>query len=69
MTLRELETKRPATITINDAAEIMEVTPQFLRIALQQGRFPFGVGVEMSQWAYYINTERFLCYMKCGNLV
>jgi hypothetical protein len=68
MTLGELETKRPATITINDAAEIMEVTPQFLRIALQQGKFPFGVGVEMSQWAYYINSDRFIYYMRCDKL-
>lgn len=64
MTLAELEQKKPATITINEAAEIMQVTPRFLQLALQQGRFPFGTGVEMGRWAYYINTDRFILYMQ-----
>jgi len=65
MTLQELiETKpRPIKVRIADAADIMGVTPRFLQMGLQQGRFPFGVGVEMDQWAYYINTERFIKYM------
>jgi len=67
MTLAELEKKRPMTITVQEAADIMDVNPRFLQLALQQGKFPFGVGVEMGRWAYYINTERFLCYMNCGN--
>jgi hypothetical protein len=64
MTLQELKEKRPAKIRIADAAAIMDVTHRFLQIGLQQGRFPFGVGVEMEQWAYYINTERFIRYME-----
>ena len=64
MTLKELDEKRPFTITVQQAAEIMDVTPRFLQLALQQGRFPFGTGVEMERWAFYINTERFLLYMK-----
>jgi len=68
MTLSDLEEKRPLTITVQEAAPIMGVTPRFLQLALQQGKFPFGIGVEMSQWAYYINTDRFIHYMKCGNL-
>lgn len=65
MTLQELINMkpRPVKITIRQAAEIMGVTPRFLQLALQQGRFPFGVGVEMDAWAYYINTERFIRYM------
>lgn len=68
MTLQELEQKRPFTITIQEAAEIMCVTPRFLQLALQQNRFPFGAGVEMERWAFYINTERFLLYMKGADL-
>lgn len=64
MTLKELDEKRPFTITVQQAAEIMDVTPRFLQLALQQGRFPFGTGVEMERWAFYINAERFLLYMK-----
>lgn len=65
MTLQDLmESKpRPAKISIRDAAAIMGVTPRFLQMGLQQERFPFGTGVEMEQWAYYINTERFIMYM------
>ncbi len=65
MTLQELiDTKpRPIKLAILQAAEIMGVTPQFLRMGLQQGRLPFGVGVEMDAWSYYINTTRFIKYM------
>lgn len=68
MTLKELEQKRPFTITVQEAAEIMNVTPRFLQMALQQERFPFGTGVEMERWAFYINTERFLLYMNGTDL-
>ena len=68
MTLEELKQKRPLTITIKEASEIMDVNPRFLQLALQQGRFPFGAGVEMDRWAYYINTERFLLYMSGADL-
>ncbi len=65
MTFDELlSTKpRPVKISIKDAADIMGVTPRFLQMGLQQGRFPFGTAVEMTQWSYYINTERFIRYM------
>ena len=65
MTLKELMEARPRPIklSIKDAASIMDVTPRFLQMGLQQGRFSFGAGVEMDQWAYYINTERFVKYM------
>lgn len=68
MTLQELlnTNPRPAKLSVKDASEIMGVTPRFLQMALQQGRFPFGTGVEMEQWAYYINTERFVKYMIGG---
>ena len=51
-------------LTVTEAAAIMNVDPQFLRIALQQGRFSeFGVAVKMKRWAYYINAERFFSYL------
>jgi len=64
VTLDEIEISRPAKLTIQEAASIMKVTPGFLQMALQQQRFDFGVGVEMGNWEYYINTERFIRYMK-----
>ena len=51
-------------ITVSEAAAIMGVTPQFLRMGLRQGRFSeFGVAVKMKRWAYYINAERFYKYL------
>jgi hypothetical protein len=50
------------------AANIMGVTPRFLQVALQQDKFSFGVGVKMERWAYYINTERFINYMKAVDM-
>lgn len=50
-------------LTIPEAAKIMDVDPQFLRIALQQGRFPFGTAVKMKRWAYYINPKQFYDYL------
>ncbi len=64
MTLEQLEKERPEKITVDQAAQIMGVTPQFLRIALQHNKFPFGTAVKFKRWSYYINTERFIKYMK-----
>ena len=64
MTLSEIEISQPVKLTVQEAATIMKVTPRFLQVALQQQRFDFGVGVEMGNWEYYINTERFIKYMK-----
>ena len=52
-------------IAVVEAAKIMDVDPQFLRIGLQQGRFPFGVAVKMEKrWAYYVNAKRFNAYLE-----
>lgn len=54
----------PKKLTVPEAAAIMDVDPQFLRIALRQGRFSeFGTAVKMRRWVYYINTERFYRYL------
>jgi hypothetical protein len=42
----------------------MGVTPQFLRLGLRGGKFPFGTAVQMDKrWSYYINAQRFERYM------
>lgn len=64
MPIEQLEQLSSPTITVQEAAAIMGVTPRFLQLALQQNKFPFGVGVKMDRWSYYINTERFKKYMK-----
>ncbi len=55
--------KNHMSITILEAAELMGTDPQFLRIALQKGRFPFVVAIKRKRWAYYINRERFFKYL------
>jgi predicted DNA-binding protein (UPF0251 family) len=50
-------------LSVKEAAQMMGVTQQLLRIALQQGRFPFGTAVKMKRWAYYINSEMFYNYI------
>lgn len=49
------------SITVEDAARRMGVTPMFIRMGLRHGRLPFGVAVQMpgGRWRYYINAERF----------
>lgn len=64
MTLEQLEQEKPLTISVPIASKIMGVTPLFLRHALMQNKFQFGIGVEMGRDEFYINTVRFLNYMK-----
>ena len=68
MTLQDLLNTNPRRVklTVKQAAAIMDVTPRLLQMGLQQGRFPFGVGVEMDSWVYWISSERFIKYMTGG---
>ena len=68
MTLQQANQSTEPTIKVTDAAAIMGVTPRFLSIALQQGRFPFGTAVKMTRWSYYINRIRFIEYMRGGEM-
>ena len=54
-----------ARISVTEAAARMGVNPQFLRMGLRAGKFPFGTAVQMpgGRWSYYINAERFRRYM------
>lgn len=61
--LQKVIKEKPQKLTVQEAAAIMGVTPRFLQMALQQNKFPFGVGVKMGKWSYYINTDRFIAYM------
>ncbi len=56
-------------LTVSEAARVMDVDPQFLRIALQQERLPFGTAVKMKKrWAYYINARRFFAYLEAEDM-
>lgn len=41
-----------------EAAEILNVSPQFIRVAMQQGKLPIGTAVQMSsKWTYHISGK------------
>jgi len=52
-------------VSVTEAAARMGVNPQFLRMGLRAGKFPFGMAVQMpgGRWSYYINRARFERYM------
>lgn len=45
-------------MNVLDAAKRLNVSPQFIRIGLQQKRLPFGTAVKMSsRWSYHISEK------------
>ena len=53
------------TVTTKEAAKLLNISEQGLRLALQQGVFPFGVAVKHKQnHEYYIYKVRLEKYLK-----
>ncbi|KIR03437.1 hypothetical protein P261_02252 [Lachnospiraceae bacterium TWA4] len=47
-------------LSVGHVAELMEVSEQFVRVGLQQGKFPWGYAVKMSsQYTYFISQQKF----------
>lgn len=47
-------------ISVNEAARLMGVSPQFVRIGMQRGKLPIGTCVKMSsKWTYFISPALF----------
>ena len=45
-------------ILTSEAAAILKVSPQFVRIAMQQGKLPIGTAIQMSSiWTYHISEK------------
>ncbi len=54
-------------MTVQEAAEIMEVGIGFIYVGLRKGRFPFGIAIyneEKDSWTYWISRQRFFEYMR-----
>lgn len=50
-------------ISVREAAEILGVSPQFVRIGLQNNRLPIGAAVKMSSiWTYHISEVKLADY-------
>ena len=61
--------KNLKNIPVKQAAYLMGVSPQFIRVGLRTGRLPFGTAVKMStRWTYYINEEKFLAYISASSM-
>lgn len=48
-------------IKVADAAKMMGVSQQFVRIGMQRGRLPIGEAIKLSpnRWTYYISAKLF----------
>ncbi len=51
------------SLSIAEAARLMDIAPQLLRMGLQEDKLPFGFAVKGKRWAYYINKRRFYNYL------
>lgn len=56
------------TISVEDAAKIMHVTPQFIRESLKQGSLPIGTAVRMpgGRYSYLIIKRKLWSYLEWG---
>lgn len=50
-------------VSVAEAAEILGVSREFIRIGMQRGVLPIGTAVKMSSiWTYYINRPKLMAY-------
>lgn len=55
-------------MTVAEAALLMGVSRQFIRVGLQKGIFPFGYAVQVSadRYTYFISRQKFTEYTGIG---
>jgi len=57
-------------IKVSEAAQILGVSDQLVRIGIQQGKLPFGTCIKVNQrWNYIIPRERFEAYVNGKDLI
>ena len=55
-------------ISVSEAAKLLGVSPQFIRIGMQRGTLPIGAAVKMSsRWTYHISEARLREYVGNGD--
>lgn len=60
-----MSTESTVRVSIAEAAEILGLPKQTLRVMLQRGKLPFGTAVQMSSvYTYYINRAQLEDYVK-----
>lgn len=52
-------------VSVSDAAELLGVSQQFIRVSLQQGLAPFGFAVKITpnRWTYHISPSKLREYI------
>lgn len=52
-------------MTVIEASKVLGVSPQFIRLGLQQGRLPIGTAVKTSsnRWTYDVREHLLVQYM------
>lgn len=57
-TKKEAVTVEIGRILPTEAAMILNVSPQFVRVGMQQGKLPIGTAIKMSSiWTYHISEK------------
>lgn len=52
-------------MNVLEAAKVLNVSPQFIRVGLQQQRLPIGTAVKMSsKWTYHISEKQLYEYIE-----
>lgn len=52
-------------VKIKEAAELLGVSQQFIRIGMQRNQLPIGTAVKMSSvWTYYVSRDRLNAYLE-----
>lgn len=47
-------------LSVTEVAQLMNVSEQFVRVGLQQNKFPWGYAIKMSsKWTYFISPTKF----------
>lgn len=66
-TLKFLTKKWWFKVNVQEAAQRLNKSEQFIRIGLQRDRLPFGTAVKTStRWSYHISKEAFEKYLREG---
>ena len=56
-------------IKVQEVAELMQCSPQMIRLGLQRGELPFGYAVKMSgRYTYHISRHKVYEYLGKGAL-
>lgn len=52
-------------VSVKEAASLLGVSQQFVRLGIRSGRLPIGTAVKMSSvWCYHISRNKLIAYLE-----